>query len=228
MSDKTNEEKLRILKERLATIQQKEETNHTKEVEKDKPVAPVFEEDLVNERKPESDSTKKKSSAWKIIFFLILFSSLGGFGYYFYNNDFKIEPTIDNIKEDFDTLSKEALSFFEEEEDDDDERKKKKKTDNDQLEDVIYNKSSFDGNFIIVLNTFDEKELANAESQNLTETGYNCNVLQLSGVSNSDKEIFQTYIQGKNIGVGFETKKEARHYLNSTELISEGSVFKLQ
>ena len=232
MSDKTNEEKLRILKERLATIQKKEETNHTEEVKKDKPVAPVFEEDLVNERKPESDSTKKKGSAWKIIFFLILFSSLGGFGYYFYNNDFKIEPTIDNIKEDFDTLSKEALSFFEEEEedddDDDDERKKKKKTDNDQLEDVIYNKSSFDGNFIIVLKTFDEKELANAESQNLTETGYNCNVLQLSGVSNSDKEIFQTYIQGKNIGVGFETKKEARHYLNSTELISEGGIFKLQ
>ena len=225
MSDKTNEEKLRILKERLATIQQKEETNHTEEVKKDKPVAPVFEEDLVNERKTESDSTKKKGSAWKIIFFLILFSSLGGFGYYFYNNDFKIEPTIDNIKEDFDTISKEALSFFVEE---DDEREKKKKKDSDQLEDVIYNKSSFDGNFIIVLNTFDEKELANAESQNLTETGYNCNVLQLSGVSNSDKEIFQTYIQGKNIGVGFEREEEAMHYLNSTELISEGSIFKLQ
>ena len=225
MSDKTNEEKLRILKDRLATIQQKEETNHTEEVKKDKPVAPVFEEDLVNERKTESDSTKKKGSAWKIIFFLILFSSLGGFGYYFYNNDFKIEPTIDNIKEDFDTISKEALSFFVEE---DDERKKTKKKDSDRLEDVIYNKSSFDGNFIIVLNTFDEKELANAESQNLTETGYNCNVLQLSGVSNSNNEIFQTYIQGKNIGVGFETKKEARHYLNSTKLISEGGIFKLQ
>jgi len=72
MSDKTNEEKLRILKERLATIQQKKETNYTEEVKKDKPVAPVFEEDLVNERKPESDSTRKKSSAWKIIFFLFL------------------------------------------------------------------------------------------------------------------------------------------------------------
>jgi len=228
MSDKTNEEKLRILKERLATIQQKEEINHTEKVERNKPVAPVFEEDLVNERKTESDSTKKKGSAWKIIFFLILFSSLGGFGYYFYNNDFKIEPTIDNIKKDFDTISKEALSFFVEEDDDERKKKKKKKKDSNQLEDVIYNKSSFDGNFIIVLNTFDDKELANAESQNLTETGYNCNVLQLSGVSNSDKEIFQTYIQGKNIGVGFETKKEARHYLNSTELISEGGIFKLQ
>mgnify|MGYP001196470582 CR=1 FL=1 len=232
MSDKTNEEKLKILKERLATIQQKKEINRTEEVKKDKPVSPVFEEDLVNERNPESDSTKKKSSVWKIIFFLILFSSLLGFGYYFYNNDFKIEPTIDNIKEDFDTLSKEALSFFEEEEeeedDDDDERKKKKKKDSDQLENIIYNKSSFDGNFIIVLKNFEKEKFANDEAKKLTEKGYNCNVLQLSGVSNSDKEIFQTYIQGKNIGVGFETKKEARHYLNSTELISAGDIFKLQ
>ena len=52
--------------------------------------------------------------------------------------------------------------------------------------------------------------------------------LQLSGVSNSDKEIFQTYIQGKNIGIGFEREEEAMHYLNSTELISDGSIFKLQ
>lgn len=221
MSDKTNEEKLRILKERLATIQQKKETNHTEEVKKDKPVDPVFEEDLVNERKPESDSTKKKGSAWKIIFFLILFSSLGGFGYYFYNNDFKMDPTIENIKKDFDDM---YVSLFGEK---DDERKKKK--DSDQLEDIIYNKSSFDGNFIIVLNTFDEKELANSEAQNLIEKGYNCDVLQLSGVSNSEEEIFQTYIQGKNIGIGFEKEEEAMHYLNSTELISAGGgIFKLQ
>ena len=221
MSDKTNEEKLRILKERLATIQQKKETNHTEEVKKDKPVDPVFEEDLVNEHKPESDSTKKKGSAWKIIFFLILFSSLGGFGYYFYNNDFKMDPTIENIKKDFDDM---YVSLFGEK---DDERKKKK--DSDQLEDIIYNKSSFDGNFIIVLNTFDEKELANSEAQNLIEKGYNCDVLQLSGVSNSEEEIFQTYIQGKNIGIGFEKEEEAMHYLNSTELISAGGgIFKLQ
>jgi len=227
MSDKTNEEKLRILKERLATIQQKKETNHTEEVKKDKPVAPVFEEDLVNERKPESDSTKKKGSAWKIIFFLILFSSLGGFGYYFYNNDFKIEPTIDNIKEDFNDM---YVSLFdeEEEEEEDDKEKKKKKKDSDQLENIIYNKSSFDGNFIIILNTFDKKELADAEAQNLIEKGYNCDVLQLSGVSNSEEEIFQTYIQGKNIGIGFEKEEEAMHYLNSTELISAGGIFKLQ
>ena len=202
MSDKTNEEKLRILKERLATIQQKEEINHTEKVERNKPVAPVFQEELVNHpnidpiektpRKPRNNSLGLK---YFIIFSIIFLVSYGGF--FAYNNI------------DFNSLSESSNSPS-------------------MKENIIYNKSSFDGNFIIVLNTFDEKELANAESQNLTETGYNCNVLQLSGVSNSDKEIFQTYIQGKNIGVGFETKKEARHYLNSTELISEGGIFKLQ
>ena len=225
MRDKTNEEKLRILKERLATIQQKEGTKHIKEVEKDKPIAPVFEEDLVDERKPESDYTKKKGSAWKIIFFLILFSSLGGFGYYLFNNDFKIKPTIDNIKEDFDTISKEALSFFEEEEIDNDkkEKKRKKKKDRNQLEDIIYNKSEFeDQNFIIVLNTFDKQEPANKERDKLTEKGYNCGVYLLAAVSNSEQEVFQTYIGP------FNKEGEANQYLNSTDLISKGGVIKLQ
>ena len=71
MNDKTNEEKLRILQERLANIQQKKEIQQEEKIQQNKPVAPVFEENLVNEDKPKSNSTKKKSSAWKIIFFLI-------------------------------------------------------------------------------------------------------------------------------------------------------------
>jgi len=59
---------------------------------------------------------KKKSSAWKIILLLILFAFLGGFGYYFYNNDFDIEPTIDNIKEDFDDMYVSLFGGGEEEE----------------------------------------------------------------------------------------------------------------
>ena len=220
MSDKTNEEKLRILQERLASIQQKKEIQQEEKVQQNKPVAPIFEEDLVNEPKKESDVIKKKSSAWKIIFFIIIGSLTGYFGYHFFNEDFKIEPTIENIKEDFDDM---YVSLFGNDDKDEDDKEKKKKN-----KKVIYNKSSFDGNFIIILKNSDKKELADAEAQNLIEKGYNCDVLQLSGVSNSEEEIFQTYIQGKNIGVGFETKEEAMHYLNSTELISEGSIFKLQ
>ena len=214
MSDKTNEEKLRILKERLATIQQKKETNYTEEVKKDKPVAPVFEEDLVNERKPESDSTKKKSSAWKIIFFLILFAFFGGIGYYSYNNDFKMDPTIENIKKDFDDMYVSLFGNDNKDEDDKEKKKKKKK--------VIYNKSSFDGNFIIVLNTFDEKELADDEAQSLSEKGYKSGVFLLSDVSNSEEEVVQTYIGP------FNKEGEANQYLNSTNLTSKGGIIELQ
>ncbi|MBT5699270.1 MAG: hypothetical protein HOJ12_04675 [Flavobacteriales bacterium] len=214
MSDKTNEEKLRILKERLATIQQKKETNYTEEVKKDKPVAPVFEEDLVNERKPESDSTRKKSSAWKIIFFLILFAFFGGIGYYSYNNDFKMDPTIENIKKDFDDMYVSLFGNDNKDEDDKEKKKKKKK--------VIYNKSSFDGNFIIVLNTFDEKELADDEAQSLSEKGYKSGVFLLSDVSNSEEEVVQTYIGP------FNKEGEANQYLNSTNLTSKGGIIELQ
>ncbi len=214
MSDKTNEEKLRILKERLATIQQKKETNHTEEVKKDKPVAPVFEEDLVNERKPESDSTRKKSSAWKIIFFLILFAFFGGIGYYSYNNDFKMDPTIENIKKDFDDMYVSLFGNDNKDKDDKEKKKKKKK--------VIYNKSSFDGNFIIVLNTFDEKELADDEAQSLSEKGYKSGVFLLSDVSNSEEEVVQTYIGP------FNKEGEANQYLNSTNLTSKGGIIELQ
>ncbi|MBT6698857.1 MAG: hypothetical protein HN702_07645 [Flavobacteriales bacterium] len=214
MSDKTNEEKLRILKERLATIQQKKETNYTEEVKKDKPVAPIFEEDLVNERKPESDSTRKKSSAWKIIFFLILFAFFGGIGYYSYNNDFKMDPTIENIKKDFDDMYVSLFGNDNKDEDDKEKKKKKKK--------VIYNKSSFDGNFIIVLNTFDEKELADDEAQSLSEKGYKSGVFLLSDVSNSEEEVVQTYIGP------FNKEGEANQYLNSTNLTSKGGIIELQ
>ena len=202
MNDKTNEEKLRILQERLASIQQKKGIHQEEKIQQNKPVAPVFKEELVNH--PNIDpiaktprQPKNNSSLFKyfILFFVIFLVGYGGF--YAYNSSYfnSFFTSINPIETE---------------------------------EKIDYYKSSFDGNFIIILNTFDKKELANAESQNLTETGYNCDVFQLSGEANSEKEIFQTYIQGKNIGVGFETKEEAIHYLNSTELISEGNIFKLQ
>ena len=67
MSDKTNEEKLRILQERLASIQQKKGIQQEEKIQQNKPVAPVFEEELVNQpnidpiaktpRKPRNNSS---------------------------------------------------------------------------------------------------------------------------------------------------------------------------
>ncbi|MBT4479265.1 MAG: hypothetical protein HOC66_07630, partial [Flavobacteriales bacterium] len=127
MSDKTNEEKLKILKERLATIQQKKEINHTEKVERNKHVSPVFEEELVNHpnidpiektpRKPRNNSLKFK---YFIILSIIFLVAYGGF--FTYNNI------------DFNSLSESSNPSS-------------------IKEDIIYYKSSFDGNFIIVLNT---------------------------------------------------------------------------
>ena len=52
--------------------------------------------------------------------------------------------------------------------------------------------------------------------------GYKCAVLQLSRVSNSEQEIFQTYLGP------FNEKGEANQYLNSTDLTSKGGVIELQ
>jgi serine/threonine protein kinase len=62
------------------------------------------EEEEDEKKKKNKNTGDKKSSAWKIIGFLILFAFFGGFGYYFYNNDFDMEHTIDNIQTDFDDM----------------------------------------------------------------------------------------------------------------------------
>jgi len=193
MSERTNEEKLRILQDRLATIQNKNETEQQIKTEQNKPVAPVFKEELVNQptSKPiKIQDTKERTFNFKyfIIFFIITLVGYGGFEVY---NTF-----------DF------AELFSSEEE-----QKDEKETE------IIYNKSYFDGkNVIIILNSFTDQNIANAEAQDLSSKGYQCSVLQLSGVSNSTEEIFQTYIGP------FNKAEEAKQYLNSTEFVSENGI----
>ena len=201
MSDKNNEEKLRILQERLASIQQKKEIQQEDKTHHNKPVSPVFEEELVNqsniepiEKTPKRPRNNSSGLKYFIIFFILFLVGYGGF--FTYNNI------------DFNSFFRSFISD--------------KPIEIETKENIIYKKSNFNGNFIIVLNTFDEKELANAEAQSLTEKGYNCEVLQLSGVSNYEKEIFQTFIGP------FNKEGEANQYLNSTNLTSKGGVIELQ
>ena len=67
MSEKTNEEKLKILQERLATIQHKKEKEQQSITEKNKPVAPVFNEELVEKSniKPSKKEPKEKTNSLK-------------------------------------------------------------------------------------------------------------------------------------------------------------------
>ena len=191
MSNKTNEEKLRILKDRLADIQQKKEKNQEKEVE-NKYVAPVLEEELVNnsEINPIAKTqrqSKNNSSFIKyfIRFFVIMIviTLLGLLGFYGYKNI------------DFNSLL----------------NSEKEKEIEKENKEIIYSKSKFDeqGNFIVIINEFEKEEHANAEVQHLINKGFSCDVFYLPGVSNSNKEVFQTYIGP------FYKKNEAYQYLKS-------------
>ena len=197
MSNKTNEEKLRILQERLATIQKKKDTEKQVEVEKTQPVSPVFKEELVNQpeiepisktpRKPRNNNGTFK---YFIIFFVIALVGYASTQFIDFNSLFSSDETTEE---------------------------------NETVTDIIYNKSSFNGNYLIILNSFEDQNVANAESQKYITDGYNCEVLQLSGVSNSEEEIFQTYIGP------FNKLEEANQFLKSTKEVYEiGKVIELQ
>jgi len=205
MSERTNEEKLRILQDRLATIQNKNDIEQQIKTEKNKPVAPVFKEELVNQptSKPiKIQDTKEKTFNFKyfIIFFVITLVAYGGFEAYNsinFNELFSSETKWDL------TLTKEVTT--------------------DKKKEITYHKSEFDGNYLIILNDFEDVTKANAEVHYYKNKGYQCSFLQLSGVSNSTEEIFQTYIGP------FDKAEEAKQYLNSTDFVSEnGILIKLQ
>ena len=197
MSEKTNEEKLKILQERLATIQHKKEKEQQSITEKNKPVAPVFKEELVEKSpiQPSIQEPKEKTNSLKyfIIFFIIALVGYGGFEAY---NSI-------NFVELFSSETKEVTT--------------------DKTKEITYHKSEFNGNYLIILNSFEDVTIANAEVQHYISEGYKCDVFQLSGVSDSEEEIFQTYIGP------FNKLEEANQYLNSTISIKEsGKVIELQ
>lgn len=198
MSDNTNEEKLRILQERLAQIQQKKEVKQEEKIENSKPVAPVFEEDLVNQEEidpiaktPREPKNKTNRLKYLIILFVVCLLGYSAFEFVDFNSILASEEYGEEI-------------MGEEEE-------------------IKYYKDEFNGNFIIILKTFDKQELANAEIQNLVNEGYSCDVFYLPGVSNSKEKIFQTYIGP------FNKLEEANQYLNSSEEIqNSGKIISLQ
>ena len=219
MSDKTNEEKLRILQERLTTIKQKQIAKQEARMEQSKPISPVFEEDLVSQENEISEKKEKgRNSFWKITFVLILLSFTCVFGYYLNNNDFKMDPTIDNIKKDFETISDKVVSLFLGEEDEKKKKKKRKKGKTNNDKDVIYNKSEFNVNgekgFIVLLNSYTEQSVAKAEVQDNKIKGYdNCGFIFLPGVSDSEQEIYQTFVGP------FSNIEEANQWKNSSKSI---------
>ena len=179
MTDKTNEEKLKILQERLSAIKQKETTRQQIRAEKNKPIAPVFEEELVS-KKPNN------GSFWKIIFFLISFSFTVSSGYYLFKNDFKIGSSIDNIKNDLTTFSKKTSSLFGE--NDKNKVKREKKF-------VLKYNFNIPGDNIAITGSFKNRRSAKAMVNYLKRMGeYKCDYFFLPDNSNSTEEIYKVFI----------------------------------
>ena len=204
MSERSNEEKLRILKERLAQIQEKKETHQEDKVENKKIIAPIIEEDLVNGneidpilptlKKPENKNTRLK------YFLIFFFVSLLGYGMYVFVSG---------------TVTLETLFSSKETKEDSQEILNNK--------DLVYYQSEFNGQYIVLLNSYESITDANFEVKQLVNEGYDCNVFQLSGVSNSEEEIFQTYIGP------FNKLEEANQYLKSSDVIQNfGEIITLQ
>lgn len=203
MSDKNNEEKLRILRERLNQIQEKKGTEKKSPVDNEKTRTYKVEESLNEESPAKPVKPSKNTNAIK--YFILLFGIilLAYLGYEYVDID-----SLSKKNEIINEIDNNIKSDVNEEITDD--------------ENLVYYKSDFNGNYIIIISSFIDLDSAKNELNKLKNLHYNCDILQLSGVSNSNKDLFQTYIEGPSdySFVEDEGKSEANQWI--TRLKQQG------
>jgi len=225
MSDKNNEEKLRILRERLNQIQEKKESEKQSTVDNDKTTSSSIEKNQNEEllTKPIEPSKNTNTIKYLILSLGIILVIYLGYEYVDFDSLYENNEIINEIDN---NINNEI---------------------NDEIiddENLVYYKSEFDGDYIIILNSFEDISKANRQADSLKIQGLNCEVLQLSGVSNSNKDIFQTFIQGADNLYGdgkgpiiegyFEEEAVANQYLTALKedstvtTFENGTVTKLQ
>ena len=202
MSKKTNEEKLKILQERLSVINKKQNEAESTRKEENKKTSPVFEEDLVNKKDVTEVQHKSPLNTKPLIIILILAGV--AFGIY-WSTTLDITSLIlskeDPVKETIEDTKNQIKN-----------------------EDIVYNANAFNttSGYIIVLSGFFEKEQANAYTISLQQDGYNASTFCLKDVSNSNEEMFHSYLGP------FNTKEEAKQWKKSSKSILEfGEIIRL-
>ena len=198
MSDKNNEEKLRILRERLNQIQEKKESEKQSTVDNDKTISSSIEKNQNEELLTKPIESSKNTNTIKYLILSLGIILVIYLGYEYVDFD-SLSENNEIINEEIDNNIKNEI--------------------NDEMiddENLIYYKSEFDGDYIIILNSFKDLDSAKNELKNLKNLHYNCDILQLSGVSNSNKDIFQTYIKGESdfTFVGDAGRIEANQWTN--------------
>ena len=165
MNKRNNEEKLRILQERLAQIKEKEnvEQIHTKEFEdtdqKDTPQ---------KEREATVNESEKKNKSWAILRNLILFSVII-YGFYYAYNNIKINIPTNNIEANQEKQDEIKQS-------------------------LVYNLNFGDATHIILVGNAGNENVVKGIVNTMNVKGYKSDYFYLPDVTNSEKSEFRAYI----------------------------------
>ena len=168
MSNKTNDEELSILQERLAQIKEKQESPPQKNS-----ATGDFTEGSTSQAEESRDKKEpkwgleeeKKKSSW--VKYFILFVCGGLIGFYVYNNidsnSFVAEVPSEEVKEEL-TSTK-----------------------------IEYN-LNLEGNQLAIINSFEDESSAKLMVNDLTIKGFKCNYFFLPNKSNSTEEVYKVFI----------------------------------
>lgn len=197
MENYDNEQRLRILQERLGQIKSKQEGEREQPKVENTPPYPTYnpkatqssDEDVV----PAKIETEQQSSssAWKKIITLLLIGGLAYGGYYFYENF------------DFSSLTPEATNTIE------------PVVEENIVAPLQYTLDFGEAKHIVLLSSFNNEDAARMFADEKTNSGYDASYFFLPAVSNSNKNTYQVYL-----GPYF-SESEAKQWANTLEIESE-------
>jgi len=193
MENYDNEQRLRILQDRLAQIKSKQEVEKEQPKVESTPPYPTYnpkatqssDEDVV----PGKIETEKQPSsyAWKKIIILLLIGGLGYGGYYFYENF------------DFSTFVAESSNTVE------------PAVEENIVAPLQYTLDFGEAKHLVLLSSFDNEDAAKMFADEKANSGYDASYFFLPAVSNSKKNTYQVYL-----GPYF-SESEAKQWANTLE-----------
>jgi hypothetical protein len=165
MNDRTNEEKLRILQERLAQIKQKHETPVPQRFQREG-VSEVSTSNLENTKEANTPTwglEDKKTSSFSWIKKVAIIGVIGFGLFYIYNN-------MDSLFASDENVATETTPFV-----------------------LTYN-FEFEGNQLAIIRSFEDESSAKAMVNELMVKGFKCDYFFLPDKSNSTEKIYKVFI----------------------------------
>lgn len=168
MSNKSNEERLRILQERLNQIREKQNSKTTKIKEETKVVEEPIHKNISKEELTPKNNPIKKKLPLLVLLAMLTFIAL----YIYKDSDINIETITKDIKQE---TIKEEIKI-------------------DKEETLKYTLNFGEAKHIILLNNFEDESTAKALVNDKKINGYKADYFFLPDSSNSNEKLYQVYI----------------------------------